>query len=434
MKWSARDTARALRGARAGVLREWQADAQYRLWHLEKSLFTRKGQATGTADKTLIALAEYNQARSEHVADTELPSDRVDPDAGSEDAEAPDATSEADARHFEPTGNLSGFLDFGLPGALTAQAAACADGWFALPLPWPDVRALLEMLIAHTSRALQERGSDADALAINNGFFTAVATLICDRRVVQLEQQLADNREEAATTQHLAARFLANASHELRTPLTAILGFAELLLEETYGELTGDQRTAVSHVENSAQNLLEVVNNLLDLLRIRSGKLALHYRPVAMPTVLHNLYAILLPLAGRKNVGFTMELSDDLGYIEADENIFRHIVYHLLASALRATPSGGSVVLRATREGDWLTILTHDTALHLPPEAIAVMQDPFPRLENSPARGYEGWEVGLPLVRRYVELHEGMLDLESEPGHGTTFRLKFPISHNAQKA
>ena len=121
--------------------------------------------------------------------------------------------------------------------------------------------------------------------------------------------------------------------------------------------------------------------------------------------MLKHLYPILMPLADRKNVEFRMELPDDLGTVEMDENIVRHIVYHLLSSALRATPAGGKVILRVRRDTPSLILEAHDTALHLPAEAVANMLDPFPRLENSPTRGYEGWEVGLPLVRRYVELH-----------------------------
>jgi signal transduction histidine kinase len=108
----------------------------------------------------------------------------------------------------------------------------------------------------------------------------------------------------------------------------------------------------------------------------------------------------------------------------------RHIVYHLLASGIRATPAHGEVSLTAERSADTVTILTRDTALHIPPEALANMLDPFPRLENSPARGYEGWEVGLPLVRRYVALHGGELEMESLPQNGTIFRIILPISRS----
>ena len=102
----------------------------------------------------------------------------------------------------------------------------------------------------------------------------------------------------------------------------------------------------------------------------------------------------------------------------------RHIIYHLLASGLRSTPSGGEVVLSAERSAEALVIRTHDTALHLPPEAVANMMAPFPLLENSPTRGYEGWEIGLPLVHRYVELLQGTMELESLPERGTTFTIQ----------
>ena len=232
---------------------------------------------------------------------------------------------------------------------------------------------------------------------------------------------------EAALTQHLAGRFLANASHELRTPLTAILGFSELLLEDTYGPLNEAQRTALGHIEESAQNLLEVVNNLLDLLHIRAGNLVLRYRMLDVADVLQSLHGVLSPLSARRGVRFRLELSDALGQVETDEKIVRHIIYHLLASALRSTPSGGEVVLSAERAAPALLIRTHDTALHLPPEAVANMMAPFPLLENSPTRGYEGWEIGLPLVHRYVELLQGTMELESLPERGTTFTIKLPL-------
>jgi signal transduction histidine kinase len=393
--WTAREIARALRGEKAAILSSWQAEAQERFWHIDKILLTRKGEATRCASSTLTALVNYHQARELHSATSEQAV----------------AVREADSK-----------------AALDQLIAPCADDWAALPVPWPDTRSLMDCLAAQTAQVLAARGADPDSLALGNGVYAHIAVTAADRHVMRLEQQLASHREEFATTQHLAGRFMANTSHELRTPLTAVLGFAELLLEETYGALNAEQRTAVGHIENSAQNLLEVVNNLLDLLRIRAGKLTLQQRPLVVLALLRHIYDILMPLANRKGVSFQMELPSDLGMIEADENILRHVIYYLLSSALRATPAGGQVTLHATRTDGTLTIFTHDTALHLPPEAVANMADPFPLLENSPARGYEGWEVGLPLVRRYVELHEGRLELESDAEQGTTFRILLPTT------
>jgi signal transduction histidine kinase len=287
-------------------------------------------------------------------------------------------------------------------------------------------------LLANTIRAvLIAHQADVAVQDRVDGYLEAVAALVADQRLQQLDRELAAHREETAVTQHLGGRFLANAAHELRTPLTAVLGFAELLLEESYGPLTPEQVTTIGHIENSALNLSEIVDNLLDLLHIRAGQRPLKYRPVDLRNLLEQLYQILLPLAGRKSVQFELEPPVDPGQMEADETIIRHIIYYLLSSAIRATPADGRVTLRCWREANRVVIEVRDTALHLPPEALANMNDPFPRLENSPVRGYEGWEVGLPLVNRYVELHHGTLEVQNRPEQGAVFLVGLPVKRHA---
>jgi signal transduction histidine kinase len=379
--WTASEHQSALREAEAGIVRHWAGEARSSLWHLSRDLFARDGVVTHEVTEMIEAL------RASH--------------AGRE------------------AGTVVG----------EEVRSQCARSLAALPLAWTDIRVLLTLLNASIQQALAERGADVEALALNSGYLAAIGGEAADLRVQTLEMELSSRREEEVVTQHLAGRFLANASHELRTPLTAVLGFAELLKDESYGPLSEEQATAVGHIENSAQNLLEIVNNLLDLLHIRAGKLTLRYRLLDVNVVLTDLYQILLPLAQRKHVQFNLVLADELGQMEADENIVRHIVYRLLSSALRATPGGGQVELRAWRDAQAIHIEAQDTALHLPPDAIANMLEPFPRLEDAPSRGYEGWEVGLPLVRRYVDLHNGMLDLHSLPTQGTVFHVSLPLKH-----
>lgn len=318
-------------------------------------------------------------------------------------------------------------------GAFDSQSetlSSCAEQLALLPISWADMRSMLRALSAERRRVAGEGGNpngDRETLFVD-GALEALAARVADIEIGHLEQQIASHQEQTLATQHLAERFLGNASHELRTPLTAIMGFAELLLEEVYGELTPQQAERVSNIENSAQNLNEIISNMLDLLHIRAGKLTLQYRPVDVAAMLQHLFEILMPLAGRKNVTFDIELAADIGTVEMAENIVRHVVYHLLSSALRATPAGGEVTLSARRSVPWLILEARDTALHLPPEAIDNMLSPFPRLENLPTRGYEGWEVGLPLVRRYVELHRGELRLVSLPDKGTVFTVLLPLT------
>lgn len=318
-----------------------------------------------------------------------------------------------------------------------------AERLTALPVAWPDQRKLLHLLAVAIRQTLTDQATAsntagspeapqlpptlAHSLTYYEGAIEALTVRIGDLCISQLQQQIDDHHEQSLATEHLAERFLGNASHELRTPMTAIMGFADLLIEGTYGPLNPEQIVHIGHIENSAANLNEIISNMLDLLHIRAGKRTLNYRPVDVAAMLHTLHQILTPLAERKKVQFQLDLPEELGTIEMDEGIVRHIVYHLLSSALRATPAGGVVVLRAQRQSPWLVIEAQDTALHLPPDAVANMLDPFPRLENSPTRGYEGWEVGLPLVRRYVELHHGQLHLESLPEKGTIFYVTLPL-------
>jgi signal transduction histidine kinase len=469
--WTPKDEAQALREERAGILTGWQSAARTRLWHLDGTLFTRKGAATRAANVTLVVLIDLCQGR--HSDRLVLPADHPAPvgeatlavlDSDSFPDDLPDATQQPLSTDFntqappqQPDGEEPPDLDSSADqpadwnpdgaekgtnpapdcsprSALETIVRPAAEAWIALPCGWSDTRVMLEILAERARSAFLTQGADAETMLRIDSVLAAVAALLADDRIRTVEREFAAHRQDFSVTQHMAGRFLANASHELRTPLTAILGFADLLLEETFGPIDEAQRTAISHIENSAQNLLEVINNLLDMLRIRSGKITLQHRQVAVAPLIDAIYDILTPLSGRKSVGFTKEVDGDLGTIEADESILRHIIYNLLASALRATPAGGEVRLLAERKGGELVVTTHDTALHLPPEALANMSDIFPKLENSPARGYEGWEAGLPLVRRYVELHDGSLTLQSEPGGGTTFQVRIPIARHPSRS
>jgi signal transduction histidine kinase len=407
---------------RTVILKRWQERARTQLWHVERGHLAHDGAITLCIDRLIVTLINYLDVQGD-APDSEQDGAVISALPAHSAGEQPAPSQESRAAEEAASRSVSRLASaFSQP-----DVQDCARRTAQLSLAWSDVRTLLNLLTAVVLETLVAHDADPITNELAAAFLEAFAALAADRRITRMEQDLAAHQEEAVVTQHLAGRFLANASHELRTPLTAVLGFAELLQEENYGSLNPEQATAVGHIENSAQNLLEIVNNLLDLLNIRAGKLTLQYRPINLMSLLEHLYMILIPLAGRKSVQFEIGRGADLGMMEADENIVRHIVYYLLSSALRATPAGGRVTLRAWRDTDNAVIEVQDTALHLPPEAVANMADPFPRLENSPARGYEGWEVGLPLVHRYVDLHHGSLKFESLPTQGTVFRVTLPL-------
>lgn len=396
------------------ILRLWQSEAVKHWKHIDPALLAVNGAVWKAMSGVLNLLRENAPPAAQG-----LPLDNVTGNSA-HDGHAV----------YLPDSNLPRPEDAATFDGFRNSLNACAEQLVALPVAWADLRPMLRLLATQMRRTAEdENNTDAKPdMVFVDGALEALAACVADIEIIRLEQQIASHQEQTFATAHLAERFLGNASHELRTPLTAIMGFAELLLEETYGELTPQQAERVSNIENSAQNLNEIISNMLDLLHIRAGKLTLQYRPVNVAAMLQHLYEILMPLAGRKNVRFEMQLADDLGMVEMAENIARHVVYHLLSSALRATPAGGEVVLSVRRSAPWLIMEASDTALHLPAEAFANMLSPFPRLENVQTRGYEGWEVGLPLVRRYVELHHGELRMDNLPEKGTVFTVLLPLT------
>lgn len=396
------------------ILRSWQAEAIKRWKHIDPVVLAVNGPIWKAMSGVLALLNASAYPSAERTLPASTRSDSLS-----------QTSSGSDHVSTIPTDVAASVFD-----AQSEPLASCAEQLALLPVSWADLRSMLRTLTFQMRCAdggCDGREEEKRALFVD-GLMEALSARVADIEIVKLEQQIASHQEQTLATQHLAERFLGNASHELRTPLTAIMGFAELLLEEVYGELTPQQAERVSNIENSAQNLNEIISNMLDLLHIRAGKLTLQYRPVDVTAMLQHLYEILMPLAGRKNVKFDLEIAAELGTVEMAENIVRHVVYHLLSSALRATPAGGEVTLAARRNAPWLILEARDTALHLPPEAVDNMLSPFPRLENLPTRGYEGWEVGLPLVRRYVELHSGELYLESLPEKGTVFTVRLPLT------
>ena len=266
-------------------MKAWYHEAVNRLWYLDKAVFHRQKPLTKCIELTIETIATTLKGSG--------------------------APSEEDASQFH---------ELRKPHSRYSLIESLAPNWRLTELSWNDIQTALEILEVHLQRRIALATEEAeDAMGVVEGALSKLCVAISHVKIADLEQSLAHQRDESLTLQHMAGRFLANSSHELRTPLTAVLGFSELLLEDTYGQINDEQRTAVGHIENSAQNLLEIVNNFLDLMHIRAGKLKLAARPVDVTSTLKTLHSILLPLALRRKVSFLLEIPDSLGVIEADE-------------------------------------------------------------------------------------------------------------------
>jgi signal transduction histidine kinase len=218
------------------------------------------------------------------------------------------------------------------------------------------------------------------------------------------------------------SEFLATVSHELRTPLNAIIGFSEVLHEQMFGELNEQQLAYTRDVLESGHHLLALINDLLDLSKVEAGRMELELSSVSIRRVLESGITVNADRAARGGVELRLRVDPDEIELEADERKLRQVVFNLLANAVKFTPAGGVVDVSAHRRDGIVEVAVADTG---PGIAAADTQLIFEEFRQ--AGSHEGTGLGLPLARRFVELHGGRLWVESVQGSGSTFRFALPL-------
>ncbi len=226
---------------------------------------------------------------------------------------------------------------------------------------------------------------------------------------------------------NLKSKFLANMSHEIRTPLNSIIGFSEMLDDELFGELNSTQKEYVQIILNSSQHLLELINNILDLSIIEQGKITLSKQQIDINSTVFSVITIIRPQAENKNLSLQVEIGEDLPFIAADPTRIKQVLYNLLANAVKFTPSGGTIKVKAELENSFIKITVQDTGVGIKPEDQTYIFDEFYQAENSYERKFEGVGLGLPLSKHLVELHNGKIELFSAINEGTTVIVYLPV-------
>ena len=233
--------------------------------------------------------------------------------------------------------------------------------------------------------------------------------------------------EEIQAASRMKSQFLAHMSHELRTPLNAIIGFSEIMEDQTFGELNQKQNRYVGNILTSSRHLLELINDILDLAKVESGRMELSPDQFLLQDCLAQVIDVVMPLARNKGIEVESHLDGGLGLIIADETRFRQILYNLLSNAIKFTPDGGRVDVNAERiEDDALRVAVRDTGIGIKSEHLELIFSEFRQVEESYARRYEGTGLGLALTRKLVDLHGGSIWVESEEGKGSTFIFVVP--------
>ncbi|WP_201861605.1 PAS domain-containing sensor histidine kinase [Microvirga soli] len=219
---------------------------------------------------------------------------------------------------------------------------------------------------------------------------------------------------------------LAKISHEIRTPLNAILGFAEVMLEERFGPIENDRyKEYLKDVHASGAHVISLVNDLLDLAKIEAGRLELSFTGVGLNDLVSSCVALLQPQAARDRIVMRMSFAPKLPPVVADERSMRQIVLNLVSNAIKFTDAGGQVIVSTamTDRGE-VAFRVRDTGIGMTPEEVEAALEPFRQLATSRKRGGTG--LGLPLTKALVEANCGALQISSRPSEGTLVEVIFP--------
>ena len=252
----------------------------------------------------------------------------------------------------------------------------------------------------------------------------------------RVESDLRRAKEEAELASRTKTEFLANMSHELRTPLNAVIGFAEIMYGEVFGPL-GDARYSeyAADIRDSGQHLLNLINDLLDVSKIEFGKVELSEETVDLAATIDSCMRLMRDRADQAGLQLSAHTPPDLPYLHADGRRLKQILLNLVSNAVKFTPAGGEVTIRASVEDDGgMKITISDTGIGIAPQDLAKALQPFGQIDSRMARKYQGSGLGLPLTKSMIELHGGTLQLESEVGRGTTVTLRLPAARTVTPA
>lgn len=283
------------------------------------------------------------------------------------------------------------------------------------------------------ARAIAARRSDGSEFLIEAtvsrfGSGRDLRMMVVIRDVSELRQAEASRRAQAAAeaANHAKGEFISRMSHELRTPLNAVIGFSRLLLDDHRHQVTTKQQTQVGHIHTAGQHLLALVDDMLDLVGIESGRCRIEQRVVPLAAALQQATNLVAPIAERAGVSLVVPPDgEQLPALLADPNRLRQVLTNLMSNAIKYNKAGGSVTLEVSATATEVEVCVADTGIGMTPQQQAELFQPFNRLGREHS-GIEGTGIGLVVTRQLIELMQGRLTMDSEAGRGTRACLTLP--------
>lgn len=254
-------------------------------------------------------------------------------------------------------------------------------------------------------------------------------------KLKQAEAEILKAKEAAESANKTKSAFLATMSHELRTPLVSIMGFSDLLKDPTIGPLNNEQKEYIGYVNESGKHLFSLINDILDLSKVEAGKMELDLSEFDLKELLKNSLIFIKEKAMTHHISLSVNVGDDVGTVNADERKVKQVVINLLSNAVKFTPDGGKVGIDAKRtEKNEILVCVSDTGIGIEEKDGHKVFSEFEQISNEYSRKYAGTGLGMPLSKKFVELHGGKMWFESKgSGQGTNFYFTLPITQVNKK-
>ncbi len=248
-----------------------------------------------------------------------------------------------------------------------------------------------------------------------------------DSKVKQRTRELSEALEEIKIISKRKSDFISAVSHELRTPLTSIKGYASLLSAGKLGEISLPVKERIDKINKHSDDLSQLINNLLDISRIESGRVEMKIESVNLKEMVDSLADLFVPQLKERQIDFIQQLCEEIKIVSADKNQLQRVFINLIGNALKFTPANGKITIRTTHTDDFLQIDVEDTGKGIAEQNLSKIFEEFYREDNEINQNVKGTGLGLSLVKYIVEAHKGRIWVNSKLDQGSTFSFTLPV-------